>query len=326
MIREPAYFWFRLFRTRGIGPKALAAIQRELVAAGIAPEQVPMNRQELFESYPALAKLFADKVVGDDADALWEEFESIQGRGVEVVYPGHPDAPADSIVNAERYGVSPVLFCKGQTRLLKSVSAAIVGSRNATEIGFSAASEIAAGLASNGVNVVSGYAKGVDTQAHLGALRADGTTTMVLSYGILEFAQKRSLFEFRLDQDALAVSQFAPRDHWSGGNAMSRNKLVTALSRSLVVIESGPERDERGRMSGTFAAARSALKMHRPVFVLDPDCFERPPAGNIDLLGLGATAIDASSGTAVVAAASQSALPGMNPEANGSQQEQLFRL
>jgi DNA processing protein len=324
MIREAAYFWFRLFRTRGIGPKALAAIQRELIATAMAPEQVPLNRQVLFESYPRLAKLLADKVAADDADALWSEYESIREQGITVVHPGHPDAPADSVVNAERYGVSPVLFCRGQTRLLSSVSAAIVGSRNASEIGFAAARGIASGLAANGVNVVSGYAKGVDTQAHLGALQAEGTTTMVLSYGILEFTQKRSLFEFRLDQDAVAVSQFAPGDCWSAGNAMSRNKLVTALSRSLVVIESGPERDERGRMSGTFAAAQSALKMGRRLFVLDPDCFERPPAGNAKLLELGATAIDASSGAGIVAAASQSALLELNREARGPQEEQLF--
>lgn len=69
---------------------------------------------------------------------------------------------------------------------------------------------------------------------------------------------------------------------------MQRNKIVTALSDAVIIICSGPERDESGRMSGTFDAGKSALEMKIPVFVLSPTLFSIPPKGNLDLIKLGA--------------------------------------
>ncbi|GAI86296.1 unnamed protein product, partial [marine sediment metagenome] len=69
--------------------------------------------------------------------------------------------------------------------------------------------------------------------------------------------------------------------------AMARNKLVCAMSKAIVVIASGPERDNQGKMSGTFDAGKSALKMNIPVFVLSPQVLKPTPKGNIDLIDLG---------------------------------------
>lgn len=302
MMTDAAYFWFRLFRTNGIGPKSLAAVQRELEREGLDPEAVPLNKRALEERHPRLAKIIIGKIRADDRDAVRQQYEALEAAGVSVVYPGHPHYPATLTADAERFGVSPVLFSKGQTRLLSAPGVAIVGSRDVSELGVKAARQIASGLARSGFNVVSGYAKGVDTEAHLGALEAEGTTTMVLSYGILEFKPKRDLGAFNFDQDVLAVSQFSPRERWKARNAMARNKLVCAFSRAVVVIESGPAKDAEGKMSGTFDAGKSALEMGRPLFVLDPECFKRPPAGNADLIRLGGIAINPSSGADAIAA------------------------
>jgi predicted Rossmann fold nucleotide-binding protein DprA/Smf involved in DNA uptake len=68
---------------------------------------------------------------------------------------------------------------------------------------------------------------------------------------------------------------------------MARNKLVCALSSALIVISSGKELDSKGRMSGTFDAAKTAMKMNIPVFVFSPDSFIKMPEGNRDLIKLG---------------------------------------
>ena len=73
---------------------------------------------------------------------------------------------------------------------------------------------------------------------------------------------------------------------------MVRNKLVCALSKAVVVIESGPKKDSQGKMSGTFNTARTALDMKRPLFVLDPKYFDNPPKGNEDLITLGGKHFD----------------------------------
>ena len=90
----------------------------------------------------------------------------------------------------------------------------------------------------------------------------------------------------------LTVSQFDPNVKWLARNAMVRNKLVCALSKAVVVIESGPERDTQGKTSGTFNAAKTALDMNLPLFVLNPSCLDSPPEGNAALIESGGCSLD----------------------------------
>ena len=98
----------------------------------------------------------------------------------------------------------------------------------------------------------------------------------------------------------LVVSQFDPDARWSARNAMARNKLVCALSKAVVVIESGPERDSHGKTSGTFNTAKNAMRMGLPLFVLDPSCFDNPQKGNANLIKLGGKCLNPSGGADVV--------------------------
>ena len=77
---------------------------------------------------------------------------------------------------------------------------------------------------------------------------------------------------------------------------MLRNKLVCALSKAVVVIESGPEQDAQGKMSGTFNAAKTALSMDLPLFVLDPNCLDNAPEGNAALIALGGHSLNPTDG------------------------------
>ena len=135
-----------------------------------------------------------------------------------------------------------------------------------------------------------------DSEAHLGALEAEGTTTLVLPNGTNQLRQKNTFKKFNWDQNVLAVSQFDPDAKWLARNAMARNKLVCALSKAVFVIESGPERDAQGKMSGTFNAAKTALDMKLPLFVLNPSCLDNSPKGNADLIELGGYSLNPANG------------------------------
>ena len=299
MITDSAYFWFRLFRTRGIGPKGLVSIYRALSDAQLSPDKMPLNKRILYEEYPKLAKLLASKIKPEDQASTHKEYAELQEKEVTLVYPGHEHYPKMLLSSSELLNIPPVLFCRGNTSLLKADSIAIVGSRNVTSKGAIATRYLASELALRGFNIVSGYAKGVDTEAHLGALEAEGTTSMILSYGILEFKLKREFDAFD-KRNIVAVSQFGLHERWRARNAMSRNKLVCALANGVVVIESGPERDNQGRMSGTFNAAKIVLDLGLPLFVLSPDTFDAPPLGNAELLKLGGIEITIEEGAEVI--------------------------
>ncbi len=291
---ETPYFWFRLFKTRGIGPKSLALIAEELEEHQIQPEKLSLNSRELSSQCPELANIINGKISAEDSKRIYDEYQTLKRSEITILHPSRPDFPRHLLE------ISPILFLKGQRKLLASDGFAIVGSRNVSYRGIQIAKKIASELAGEGMNLVSGYAKGVDSTAHLAALDAEGTTTLVLPYGINELRQKREFKKHNWNQDVLVVSQFSPDARWLARNAMIRNKLICALSKAVVVIESGPERDTEGKMSGTFDTGKTALDMNLPLFVVSPEYFESPPKGNADLITLGGRTLDPSDGTAQI--------------------------
>ena len=289
------YFWFRLFKTRGIGHKLLVSIAKILEAENLKPEMLPLNQSDLSQQFPKLAKILNGKIRTEDREKVSAAYKQLKEEGIDIIYPGHPNFPPHLLE------IAPVLFVKGQQKRLMSDNVSIVGARNVSDKGIRIARKLAGDLAGEAINVVSGYAKGVDSEAHLGALEAEGTTTLVLPNGINQLRQKNAFKKFNWDQDVLTVSQFDPDTKWIARNAMVRNKLVCALSKAVVVIESGPERDAQGKMSGTFNAAKTALDMSLPLFVVNPNCLDNPPKGNEKLIELGGYSLDPVNGAEVIA-------------------------
>ena len=289
------YFWFRLFKTRGIGPKHLVSIAKIVETETLNPETLPLNYNDLSEQFPKLAKILTGTIREEDREKVSAAYEQLKAQGIGIIYPGHPDFPTDLLE------ISPVLFTKGPQERLTSDSVTIVGARNVSDQGIRITRKLAGDLAGGGINIVSGYAEGVDAEAHLGALEAGGTTTLVLSNGIKQLHQKSAFKKFNWHQDILAVSQFDPDIKQHAWYALARNQLVCGLSKAVVVIESGPERDAHGKMSGTFYTAKTALDMNLPLFVLNPNCLDNPPEGNADLIALGGYRLDSVDGAAEIA-------------------------
>ena len=284
------YFWFRLFKTRGIGTKTLAAVAKILAADNLNPETLPLTQSDLSAQFPELAKILKNKVWTDNNEAVSEQYETLKRQEIHIIYPGHPDFPQQLLE------ISPVLFTKGDKKRLTSESVTIVGARDVSDKGVLITRKLAGELAGADINIVSGYAQGVDLEAHLGALAAGGTTTLVLSGGIKQLRQKSAFRKFNWARDVLAVSQFDPNIKPHAWYALERNQLVCGLSKAVVVIESGPEQDAHGKKSGTFYTAKTALDMNLPLFVLNPDCLDDPSEGNADLIALGGYPLDAANG------------------------------
>lgn len=279
-VKAP-YFWMWICKAHGIGPKKLASIAKILHEHQRQPETLPLNPSELLSQFPKLANILNGKIHMEDSQRIYIEYQKLREAGICILHPSHPDFPSHLLE------ISPVLFIKGQPRLLTSDGVAIIGARGVSDEGIRAAQMIAAGLAREGINVVSGYAEGVDSEAHLSALAADGTTTLVLPHGITGLRRKKAFRNFNWERNVLTVSQFAPEAKCMARNTMTRNKLICALSKAVVVIASGPEQNTKGKMSSTFNTGRTALEMKLPLFVVDPAYFVEPPQGNFDLIRLG---------------------------------------
>lgn len=288
-VKAP-YFWMWLCGTPGIGPKKLISIAKIMHEHQRQLETLPLNPTELLSQFPKLANILNGKIHMEDSQRIYTECQKLREAGISILQPSHPDFPRHLL------GISPILFIKGQPRLLTSDGVAVVGARDVSDEGIRAAQTIAAGLAREGINVISGYARGVDSEAHLSALASDGTTTIVLPHGITGLRRKKAFRNFNWERNVLAISQFAPDAKCLARNAMTRNKLICALSKAVVVIESGSERNAEGKMSGTFNTGKTALELNLPLFVVDPEYFVEPPQGNIDLIRMGGHKLNSHNG------------------------------
>ena len=198
-------------------------------------------------------------------------------RGVSVLIYGQAGYPA---ALAELRSPPPILFYIGDPLILDYPAVGMCGSRSASDAGLRAAQACGTAVARGGLTIVSGYARGVDTETHLAALRADGRTVVVLAEGIVHFKVKRAFADDFDGARVLILSQFPPRQPWSAGAAMTRNAVIAGLGRALVVIEA----HEKG---GTLNAGLQALAMRRPVLALEFES-SATPEGNSILIARGA--------------------------------------
>jgi len=292
-MRDREYSAYLLLNAPGFGAKSIFYIYESLRKAGLKINDLfEQSITQLSNLFPEIgqgrfSKASVTSLLNLDDDKRYSSYQKLKKENVHLIGLDDERYPR-LLISRLGENTPPVLFCKGYLPLLNSDSISIVGSRDVSEFGIKITKRIANRLAGSGYNVSSGFAKGVDTSAHIGALENHGTTTMVLSYGFNYLSVKKEIKEFDWERNTLFISQFMPYEKFSGQNAMTRNKLVCALSQAVIVISSGPERDSSGKMSGTFDAGLTALKYKIPLFVLNPSLLNpNPPQGNIDLIKLG---------------------------------------
>jgi DNA protecting protein DprA len=232
----------QLMRTEGVGARTLARLLGVL-----SSEQLEL--EDLFSADSA-ELLQRCKLPGDFAARVGMDFEEAEQLRQEL--------EGQSIRMGE--ASPPVLFVHGDVNLLSQPAVAICGSRRVSQQGSNTTSDLAAQLAQQGINIVSGYAAGVDQAAHGSAIEAGGATTLVLPTGVMRFNMTDILDAAATDDRLLVISEFYPMSPWSTWNAMQRNSTVVGLSDVVVAVEPAMS-------GGTFDAARTALKFGCPLFL-----------------------------------------------------------
>jgi DNA processing protein len=139
---------------------------------------------------------------------------------------------------------------------------AVVGARECTPYGEKATYELSRDLARAGVTVVSGLAYGIDTAAHKGALDGGGKTVAVLGCGIdLPYPARNQGLKEKIAANGTVVTEFAPGTEASPWTFPQRNRIISGLSRGVVVVEGGVK-------SGSLITADFALQQGREVFAV----------------------------------------------------------
>ncbi|MDK1378231.1 DNA-processing protein DprA [Sinorhizobium sp. 6-117] len=156
----------------------------------------------------------------------------------------------------------PIIFFAGDLNLLKAKSISVIGARSVSSEGILRATRISRELASAGVVVTSGLAKGVDTAAHIAAIGAGGRTISVIgtpldkAYPAENADLQRDIYEHHL-----LVSQFHPGQRTFQSDFPKRNRLMAALSDGSVIVEASDT-------SGTLHQAAECVRLGRWLFIM----------------------------------------------------------
>lgn len=181
--------------------------------------------------------------------------------------------------------IPPVIYCAGKLPSVAGI--AIVGSRKPTHSGRHQAYNFSRSLASEGLPIISGLARGIDTQAHLGALSVEsGRTIAVLGSPLSHIypPENRRLSE-KIKSTGCLISEFSSKSGTKPGNFPRRNRLISALARGVLVVEAGEK-------SGTLSTVDWALEQGKEVWAIPGEIHHPLRKGTNKLIKQGATLVD----------------------------------
>ena len=197
------------------------------------------------------------------------------------------NAPAFPTCLLEISDVPPGLWYRGQVACLAGRAVAVVGSRRGSAVALETAFQLGRDLARHDVTVVSGLARGVDSAAHRGALDAGGATAAVLGSGVAAVypAEHRPLADAIVAAGGVVLSEFAPDAPPLPFHFPLRNRIISGLSRAVVVIEAAAG-------SGSLITATCAAEQGRDVMAVPGNVLSGRNSGAHALIRDGAPIVE----------------------------------
>lgn len=180
-----------------------------------------------------------------------------------------------------------VLFVMGNIDGIDDeLTVSVIGARHPSEYSVRAASRISYELARVGTVIVSGFALGIDSVAHKGAIEGKSKTIAVLGCGIdYDYPKENSAFKTLIAENGAVITEYPPKTKPYPTNFVARNRIIAALSLAVVVVEASSS-------SGTLNTAGYALTYGRDIFCIPPhDIFDERYRGQAALLRDGATPV-----------------------------------
>jgi DNA processing protein len=268
--------WLALSLTTGLGPTR----GRKLVEHFGSPAAVFRASLTELEGAGIQAASAQSIATGKSAELAREEIARAAGVGVVVISMDDPSYPSRL---KEIYDPPLVLYVRGEAEVLTRPGLAMVGTRHPTPYGSGMAERLACDLAAQGLVIISGMARGVDTAAHRGAIAAKGTTIAVFGTGVDEIYPKENS---RLSEQILAlggalISEFRLGTFAAPQNFPIRNRILSGMSCGVLVVEAA-------EYSGTRITARCALEQNRDVFAVPGNVTNKNSWGPNTLIKQGA--------------------------------------
>ncbi|MGH9494008.1 MAG: DNA-processing protein DprA [Candidatus Sulfotelmatobacter sp.] len=268
--------WLALSLTPGLGPTK----SRKLVEHFGSAEKVLQASLTELEATGIQAVSAQSIATGKSGELAREEMASAARAGIAILSLDDPLYPPRL---KEIYDPPLILYVRGDSGLLAKPGIAMVGTRHPTPYGSGMAERLACDLAAQGLVIISGMARGVDTASHRGAISAKGKTIAVFGTGVDVIYPKENS---RLSEQILAlggalISEFPLGSFAAPQNFPIRNRILSGMSVGVLVVEAA-------EYSGTRITARLALEQNRDVFAVPGNVTNKNSWGPNTLIKQGA--------------------------------------
>ena len=279
MSRDLIY-WIALTSIKALGPLRI----KNLLDAFGSPGDVFRAPEKDLTSVDGIGAMTAAAIKEFDN---WKRAEAIlrmcDGLGIKVIHLSDPGYP----LLLKEVGDCPfILYVKGDISEEDRFAIAVVGPRKPTEYGKRVADMLAGELSLSGLTIVSGMARGIDTVAHVAALKRGGRTFAVLGSGIdVPYPPENAGLMKRIERDGAVITEFPPGTKPERENFPMRNRIISGLSLGVLVVEATDD-------SGALITSRSALEQGREVFAVPGMITSDRSSGTNTLIKSGAVLVE----------------------------------
>lgn len=255
MTEESLKYWIALRAVPEVGAVGF----RTLLEAFGSPEAVFRASAPMLQVIPGIGPKTAEHIQSfTDWGAAEREVARCGQLGIAVVTCRDPLYPVNLLYT---YDYPPFLYVRGSLRA-GEVGVAIVGSRLASTYGKYTTDKLSRELAMQGITVVSGLARGIDSAAHRGALAGHGRTIAVLGCGLdVIYPPENEGLATEIAAQGALVTEFPLGTPPNAPNFPARNRIISGIALGVVVVEAGEK-------SGSLITARIAAEQGRSVFAV----------------------------------------------------------
>ncbi len=281
-VKEDIFHWLALSLVPGVG----GVFFRRLLDRFGSPEAVfRASLKELLQVEGLGEKVAREIAKGPEEKRVQTELELLNRVGGKIVTIGDASYPKRL---KEIYDPPPLLYVRGDLKEEDELAVAIVGSRKTTPYGRWITEKISQELARQGITIVSGMARGIDSVAHGGALSGGGRTIAVLGSGVdvVYPPENRNLYKRMIEQGAV-VSEFPMGSPPEAGHFPKRNRIISGLSIGVMVVQASAD-------SGSLITANYALEQGREVFAVPGNVGSDSSRGTHQLIKDGAKLVESS--------------------------------
>ena len=267
--------WLALKSVPGVGN----LLFRRLVQHFGSPKAVFAADEPSLQTVPGVTARLASAIHGHRvSEAVNRECDAVHKKGYQIITQADRRYPA--LLN-QIPDPPPVLYVYG-TLPADGLAIAVVGSRHATNYGMDTTRRLCMDLVKQGVTIVSGMARGVDTAAHTGAIAAGGKTVSVLGSGLdCIYPRENERLYHQITENGAVVTEFALGSGPDAHHFPARNRIISGMSHGTVVVEATSR-------SGSLITAHLAAEQGREVFAVPGNIHSFKSVGTHALIKEGA--------------------------------------